>query len=201
MWVVAQVPRVAVGHLQKSLRPFGWRLCTNMIGHSSSSEDQPFDILALANRLQVGERKVRQAIYELHQEGLPRYTDGDHIPRSDAEVIAELYFAKRLPPQRLPDQVQFAREMTSSTESVEDEVGDSIEDAQGLPTSVILDRIDNERLGMRYKRTETSGRHAITVTANSGPEPRQFRLTSHCMKRQPTDVQFNRWFRNHLPAK
>eukprot|EP00928_Gymnodinium_smaydae_P088070 TRINITY_DN72218_c0_g1_i1.p1 TRINITY_DN72218_c0_g1~~TRINITY_DN72218_c0_g1_i1.p1 ORF type:complete len:250 (-),score=24.82 TRINITY_DN72218_c0_g1_i1:113-862(-) len=70
---------------------------------SSSSEDMPFDIRALAQRLRVGERKVEEAISMLQEEGLPSYKEGDHIPKQDADVIAELGLGIPFAPARERD--------------------------------------------------------------------------------------------------
>ena len=72
---------------------------------SSSSEDQPFDMTALARRLRVKRKDVKHVIENLQEQGLPRYEDDDHIPKLDAKIIAEFGFGKKLPGFELPHAV------------------------------------------------------------------------------------------------
>jgi len=84
-------------------RASGRRFCASgSVRSFDSGEATIFDVRALAARLQVSERKVRRAIEALSEEGLPRYAEGDHIPSSDASVIAELGLGVPLSPREGP---------------------------------------------------------------------------------------------------
>lgn len=75
-----------------------------LLRDTSSGEDKPFDIRALAERMRVSERKVKEAIYLLSEEGLRAYQEGEQIPQSDAHVIAEIGLNRPLPPPRAPEE-------------------------------------------------------------------------------------------------
>lgn len=82
----------ASGTLSVDFRSF-----CGFLSDSSSSEDTVLNVRALATRLRVSERKVKQVIQELHVEGLPLYHEGDDISKVDAHVIAELGLGMKLP--------------------------------------------------------------------------------------------------------
>lgn len=72
------------------------------LSDSSSTEERPFDIVALSTCLRVRLKDVKHVVDELHQEGLPKYAEGEHIPKSDVHVIAELGLGLQYPPPRGP---------------------------------------------------------------------------------------------------
>lgn len=55
------------------------------------------DIRELARRHGVGVRKVKEALEDLHPQGLPRFADGDEISKEWAEIISEFGFGTKLP--------------------------------------------------------------------------------------------------------
>lgn len=66
-----------------------WRLAKRCCasGSSSSSEETASDYIALAARYQLSQRKVKETLHLLHEQGMRLYGEGDHIPKSDKEII------------------------------------------------------------------------------------------------------------------
>ena len=147
-------------------------------GSSSSSDAGAFDIAALAARLQVGERQVKRAIESLHEEGLHNYEAGEHIPKSDAEVIALLGLGRRLPPPPIPKDAKLNFEHESWEESAESVANESR--SLGQENSLecerdmddIIDAVLNAKQGQCHRATALIKRQGIHVPPGGGKDTR-----------------------------
>eukprot|EP00929_Paragymnodinium_shiwhaense_P043363 TRINITY_DN22304_c0_g1_i1.p1 TRINITY_DN22304_c0_g1~~TRINITY_DN22304_c0_g1_i1.p1 ORF type:complete len:299 (-),score=39.25 TRINITY_DN22304_c0_g1_i1:80-976(-) len=144
---VSASPQARAGWLQRH----GYRAFCQC-SSSSSSEDRPFDMEALAQQLQVSRRKVKQAIMEAHEEGMDLYEEGDHIAKSDAQILALFWFGAELSRhnrQRVVEEVRHNRERVVEGQADEagSDTGPKLEEFQ----------LDCSRVHRRYSVYVSSG--------------------------------------------